>query len=128
GLAGRFMFKGFVGDSDLPALYRSCDCFAQPSKFETQGLSVLEAMACGKPAIVVKGFATEECIEQGKNGFALAEDPKLWAKAIMSCAKGKKKMAKSARATACAHSLEKAASEMIAIYRSAQKIHKLKAK
>ncbi|MCP4542327.1 MAG: glycosyltransferase family 4 protein [Chloroflexi bacterium] len=42
---------GFVDDADLPALYRNAALFAFPSLYEGLGFPVLEAMACGVPAI-----------------------------------------------------------------------------
>ncbi len=123
GLSKYFNFIGFVEDAELPELYRSCDCLVQPSKFETQGLSVLEAMACSKPAIVLKGYATDECIEEGKNGFALPENPKLWADAIFKCAKNTGAYAKNARETAMKYSLAKTADKMLEAYAEAKKIH-----
>lgn len=122
GLDGYFHFAGFVDDSGLPGLYRSCDCLVQPSKFETQGLSVLEAMACGTPAIVLKGYAPAECVENAKNGFAIAEDPAKWSDAICKCA-GSKAFSKKARATALGYSSAKAAKMMLAAYAKAKKAH-----
>lgn len=42
---------GFVGDSDLPDLYRAADVFVYPSLFEGFGMPPIEAMACGCPVI-----------------------------------------------------------------------------
>ncbi len=42
---------GFVEDEDLPALYRGASLFALTSLYEGFGLPVLEAMACGVPAV-----------------------------------------------------------------------------
>ena len=39
------------------------------STMETQGLVILEAIACGLPAVGVKSFAIPELIQEGKNGF-----------------------------------------------------------
>ncbi|SEH36102.1 glycosyltransferase, MSMEG_0565 family [Methylobacterium sp. 275MFSha3.1] len=43
---------GPVAQADMPALYRAADLLAFPSWTEGFGLCVLEAMACGTPAIV----------------------------------------------------------------------------
>jgi glycosyltransferase involved in cell wall biosynthesis len=37
---------------EMPGLYAACDCYVQPSRSEGFGLSILEAFACGKTAIV----------------------------------------------------------------------------
>ena len=47
----RVHYTGFVAESDLPALYSAAACLAFPSLYEGFGLPVLEAMACGTPAI-----------------------------------------------------------------------------
>lgn len=50
-LAPRVRRLGFVPDEDLPALYSAAEAFAFPSLYEGFGLPVLEAMACGTPAL-----------------------------------------------------------------------------
>jgi glycosyltransferase involved in cell wall biosynthesis len=42
---------GYVGDDDLPALYRSAELFVYPSLAEGFGLPVLEALGCGVAVI-----------------------------------------------------------------------------
>jgi glycosyltransferase involved in cell wall biosynthesis len=42
---------GFVGDGELPTLYRAADLFVFPSLFEGFGLPPAEAMACGCPVL-----------------------------------------------------------------------------
>ena len=42
-------FLGALAREDLAAAYRSADCFVFPSKTDTFGLVVIEALACGVP-------------------------------------------------------------------------------
>jgi glycosyltransferase involved in cell wall biosynthesis len=51
GVSDRTIFTGYVGESDLPALYTGATCFVYPSFFEGFGLPPLEAMQCGTPVI-----------------------------------------------------------------------------
>jgi glycosyltransferase involved in cell wall biosynthesis len=51
GLSERVHFIGFARDEDLPALYTEARCLAYPALYEGFGFPVLEAMACGIPAV-----------------------------------------------------------------------------
>jgi len=48
--------------SDMPALYAAADCLVHPYRGEGFALPVAEAMACGKPAIVTRGGATDDFV------------------------------------------------------------------
>ena len=65
----KVIFTGFVPDSDLPAFYNAADMAVSASKFETQGLSILEAMASGKTVACRNGRAFTEIVHDGENGY-----------------------------------------------------------
>ncbi len=69
GLRDRVTFTGFVDRSDLPPLYNCADVCISCSRFETQGLSIMEAMACRKPVVCPNARAFSVIIEDGKDGF-----------------------------------------------------------
>jgi glycosyltransferase involved in cell wall biosynthesis len=52
GMAERVRFLGFVNQLQLPEVYAASDLLVLPSEFETWGLVLNEAMACGVPAVV----------------------------------------------------------------------------
>jgi 1,2-diacylglycerol 3-alpha-glucosyltransferase len=63
-------FTGFVPDEQLPAHYAAADAFASASDFETQGLTLLEAMATGRPCAVARAGGYLDVIEEDRNCYA----------------------------------------------------------
>lgn len=74
GLDDDVIFAGFIDDEMLPNYYAACDAFAITSKFETQGLVVLEAMATGKCVAGVNFRAIPEFVKEGETGFLFEPD------------------------------------------------------
>jgi glycosyltransferase involved in cell wall biosynthesis len=64
-------FTGFADEADLPALYSAAMCLAFPSLYEGFGLPVLEAMACGTPAVT----STVSSLPEVAGDAALMVDP-----------------------------------------------------
>jgi glycosyltransferase involved in cell wall biosynthesis len=60
---------GFVPYHNLGPYYRSADVFITPSRADTWGVAVLEAMAFGKPVLCSKYVGTRQMVSQGENGF-----------------------------------------------------------
>lgn len=60
---------GFINNSDIVSLYNCADCFVSPSLIELEGMTVLEAMACGLPIILSnsKRSASKDFVKE--NGF-----------------------------------------------------------
>ncbi|TPK82015.1 glycosyltransferase family 1 protein [Mesorhizobium sp. B2-4-17] len=69
--ADRIVFAGSVDDKTLVRLYKGALALVQPSFMEGFGLTALEAIACGTPAITAKAGALPEVVGAG----ALLFDP-----------------------------------------------------
>ncbi|MBO6011732.1 MAG: glycosyltransferase, partial [Oscillospiraceae bacterium] len=85
GVADKCVFKGPVYDrAVLRAWYTRADLFLFPSTFDTNGLVVREAAACGTASILVYGSAASEGVVSGQNGFLIDEEPE----ALAGCLSG----------------------------------------
>ena len=74
GLEDKITFTGFVSDEELPRFYNMADMVISASKFETQGLTILEAMATSKPVACRNGRAFAEIVKDGVNGYLFDDD------------------------------------------------------
>src|SRR3989454_168371 len=117
GLAGDVIFTGFVPDADLPKYYAAADAFAIASKFETQGLVVLEALASGRPVAGANYRAIPEFVREGVNG-ALFEpnDVRGCASAMLRCLREPDGMHEAARETALRFSVERCTRRLERVY------------
>ncbi len=57
-------------EGQLASLYTACDCLVAPYRGEGFGLPILEAMACGAPAIVPAGGASDDFVSN-QTGYLL---------------------------------------------------------
>src|SRR5258707_1114718 len=64
-------FTGYLQGEELARAYASADFFAFPSKTETFGQVVLEAMASGLPVVGLQAEGVCDIVEDGKPGFLL---------------------------------------------------------
>ena len=64
GLSGRVVLTGHVDDDELVLLYQAASLFVFPSRYEGFGLPVIEALACGAPAIVGRNSSLIELVEK----------------------------------------------------------------
>ena len=62
-------FVGIVDQSNLPIYYNAADLFLLTSYYESFGLSVLESLSCGTPAIVSNVGGLSNLIDNGVNGY-----------------------------------------------------------
>jgi len=62
-------FVGFKTGKDLADYYRMADVFVFPSCWETFGIVMIEAMACGTPVAAYPVQGPEDVIDQGITGY-----------------------------------------------------------
>ena len=62
---------GYVPDEELARLYRGASAFAYPSRFEGFGIPIVEALACGTPAVV----SSHRSLDEACGDAALRADP-----------------------------------------------------
>jgi glycosyltransferase involved in cell wall biosynthesis len=89
-------FTGFKNQTYMPVLYQAADLFCLPSKSETWGLSINEAMACGKAILASdKVGCSADLIEDGRNGAVfISDDVKSLAEKLQQLTKDKAQLAK----------------------------------
>jgi glycosyltransferase involved in cell wall biosynthesis len=78
------IFCGFVSEEDLPLYYKSADIYAHTGKDETFGLSVIEALAYGKPVVAVNEGGPRETIVHEKSGYLIEANPLALAEKIVA--------------------------------------------
>ena len=75
GISASVCFVGFVSYPEVRTLYRHADLFILPSKSETWGLSVNEAMASSLPVLVSNACGcAEDLVKSGLNGQIIYPD------------------------------------------------------
>ena len=83
GVNGRVIFHG--ADPRPELFHRMADVFVYPSRYDTFGLVVTEAMASGTPVIVGHRIGAAELMEHGVNGFVCDPDSPLSIETAMRC-------------------------------------------
>ena len=87
---------GVLRDDALAAAYERMDAFVFPSRTDTFGLVILEAMACGVPVIVTPETGKRVGIADGVSGF-LSEDIAASLQRLMHNASLRRAMSSAAR-------------------------------
>lgn len=114
-----------LGKLDLKGLVRAynlCDMLLFPSRLEGFGLTVAEAMACGKPVVTTDCSSLPELVIDGKGGYLCpVDDVKAYAEAIRHLAEDenlRSRMGRFNRQRVLDHfTIEKMTQEYIKVYR-----------
>ncbi len=69
GVSSHVRWLGYVPDEAMAAHYRAAGAFALPSRYEPFGMTAVEAMACGTPAVVTVHGGLHHMIDFGVTGL-----------------------------------------------------------
>ncbi len=84
GIADRCIFTGAIHDRELLKVwYSRADLFIFPSMFDTNGIVVREAAACGLGSMLIEGSCAAEGVTDGCNGILVQEDSDSIAESLM---------------------------------------------
>ena len=72
--SGRVVFRGAVPDEELYQAYANADVMVLPSRFESFGLVLIEALCFGTPVVASQVGGMEEIVYDGVNGCSIQPD------------------------------------------------------
>jgi len=114
-------FSGFLHGDDLAAAYASSDIFVMPSRTETLGLVVLEAMSSGLPVVAARAGGIPEMIEEGVSGYLFDDENQAIAaiRRLLPSVEKRREIGTIAREHAALHSWKAATAQLIEHYKLA---------
>lgn len=114
------VFVGKVPWDEVPKYYQLADVFVTSSKTETQGLTVIEAMAASKPVVAIKDESFELVMTDKQDGlfFTTDEEYRQLMYKLHLDSKYREKIAKQARITANNYSAEVYAKRVVEVYKT----------
>lgn len=114
------IFTGKVPWSEIPKYYQLANVFVTASKTETQGLTVIEAMAAEKPVVAIKDESFELVMKDKQDGlfFETKEEYQRLIIDLYNNPSYAKMIAKQARITANAYNPEVYAKRVLEVYES----------
>jgi len=93
GLKDDCIFTGPVRDREkLRAYYSRADMFLFPSTFDTSGIAVREAAACGLASVLIRGSSAAEPVTDGQNAVLIGEDSNSLAWTVINLVNNREKM------------------------------------
>ncbi len=114
-------FQPALGGDALAKHVAEHDIFVTASTIETQGLTILEAMAAGLPCVGADYLGIKDSIRDGRNGFLFRpydfEELASKLEKLLGSSSLRRKMGKNAVATARKFSVKRMAGEAEALYR-----------
>jgi UDP-glucose:(heptosyl)LPS alpha-1,3-glucosyltransferase len=120
GIGDQVVFAGIT--DEVEAYYLASDLFVMPSRMDTFGLVVLEAMAAGLPVVISPNVGAADLVTHGNSGFILPENPTAPDMTVslirLMNPELRRSMGEAAGQVAGNHDWDKVASKMAGIYRT----------
>ena len=99
GVLDRVHFGGQISQADLPSWYHMADLYVSPSHVDGASVSLMEALACGLPALVSDIPGNKEWVNEGGNGWLFPDgDVHALARKILAIIGKRKELAEIGRA------------------------------
>ncbi len=123
GVEDRILFRESVDQLTLLSFYSNCDVVVLPSRNEGWGLSLMEAMACGRPVVATRVGGIPELVRDGVDGILVdPDDLRQLSSAIVRLLRSpdlRKTMARAGSERVKAFSWDDTAKVVLAAYESA---------
>lgn len=113
---GNVIFPGFVGREELREAYQGADVFAFLSHEETEGIVVLEALACGVPTVLRDIPVYRGWLENGRDVYKASGDSEFQRIVLGLLDHSLPDLTAAGRAVAESRSLEQVGKRLKAIY------------
>ena len=122
-------FAGFLYSQELASAYASSDIFVMPSRTETLGLVVLEAMASGLPVVAARAGGIPEMIKDEVTGYLVETETETIERvtALLASKEHRKAMGEKAREEASSRSWKNATQRLVGHYEEAIGMQRLAA-
>lgn len=115
------IFCGKAPFDEIPTYYNMATVFATASKTETQGLTVIEALAASVPVLAMKDESFKDAVIDGYNGYYFEKktEYKKHLEALMNNRKKLGLLSKQAFISSEKHSLKHFADQVLDVYKTA---------
>ena len=116
------MFTGAAPHDQVPHFMAAADLFVFPSRAETQGLVLIEAMAAGLPVVALHATGTDDVLADTGAGVLVQPDEAAFAEAIMSTLADPDRLAamgQAARQAAQRYSVAALTEQLLGVYERA---------
>ena len=122
GVSDRLIFAGFVPDEELTEHYCAGDIGVMASRWETECLTVLQALACGLPVACSNARALRDYMVDGKNGYLFGDEPDEIVNAINKAFHADSSILENAKETLREYSIETYLERMDKLYADALRL------